>query len=74
MSTTFRCEMCGTESDDKPIIVRFSYTKLDGTPGVELIYLCWNCNNTLPRTNPNRRSQLVQLFISLYPHKPIRPE
>jgi hypothetical protein len=74
MSTTFRCEMCATESDDKPIIIRFSYKKPDGTPGVELIYLCWSCSNTLPKTNPNRRSQLVQLFISLYPHKPILPE
>jgi hypothetical protein len=74
MSTTFRCEMCGTEYDEKPIIIRFSYKKPDGTPAVELIYLCWNCANTLPKTNPTRHQQLVQLFISLYPHKPIMQE
>ncbi len=71
MTNTFRCEMCGTESDDKPIIIRFSYKKPDGTPAVELIYLCWGCSSTLPKTNPTRRMQLVQLFMSLYPNKPI---
>ncbi len=74
MSNTFRCEMCGMESDDKPTIIRFSYKKPDGTDGVELIYLCWGCGNTLPKANPNRRNQLVQLFKSLYPNKPIAPE
>jgi predicted RNA-binding Zn-ribbon protein involved in translation (DUF1610 family) len=74
MSNTFRCEQCGTESDEKPSIIRFSYQRIDGTPAVELIYLCSSCNATLPRTNPVRRSQLVQLFISLYPNKPIMPE
>lgn len=74
MSTTFRCELCGTESDEKPIIIRFSYKLLDGSPGVELLYLCWGCNNTLPKTNPNRRSQLMQIFKSLYPNRPLMPE
>jgi hypothetical protein len=74
MSNTFRCEMCGMESDDKPVIVRFSYKKPDNTPAVELIYLCWGCHNTLPKANPNRRQQLIQLFKSLYPYKPIMPE
>jgi hypothetical protein len=73
MSNTFRCEQCGTVSDEKPTIIRFSYQLIDGTPGVELIYLCWSCNATPPRTNPVRRSKLVQLFISLYPNKPLMP-
>jgi|WetSurMetagenome_2_1015567.scaffolds.fasta_scaffold607662_2 hypothetical protein len=74
MSNTYRCEMCGMENDDKPTIIRFSYTLLDGSPAVELIYLCWGCGNSLPKTNPTRRQQLVQLFQSLYPNKPIKLE
>jgi hypothetical protein len=74
MWNTFRCEVCGTESDEKPIIIRFSYTLLNGTPGVELIYLCSSCNSTLPKTNPVRRAKLVQLFKSLYPNRELTPE
>jgi hypothetical protein len=72
MSMTFRCEVCGSEYDEKPNIIRFSYTLVNGTPGVELIYLCWGCNSTLPKTNPTRRAKLVELFRSLYPHKDIK--
>jgi hypothetical protein len=74
MSNTFRCEVCGTESDEMPIIIRFSYTLIDGTPGVELIYLCPGCNSLLPKTNPVRRSELVQLFKSLHPNVELKPE
>jgi hypothetical protein len=71
---TFRCECCGTESDDKPTIIRFSYKLLDGTEKVELIYLCWGCGNSLPKSNPSRRTKLVELFKSLYPNREIKPE
>jgi hypothetical protein len=71
MSNTFRCEVCGTESDEKPVIIRFSYTLVNGTPGVELLYLCWGCNNMLPKTNPTRRAKLIELFRSLYPNREI---
>jgi len=71
---TFRCELCGTESDDKPIIIRFSYYLVDGTPGVELFYLCGACDCMIPKQNPVRRSKLVQLFISLHPGRPLKPE
>jgi hypothetical protein len=74
MWNTFRCELCGTESDEKPSIIRFDYKKPDGTAAVELIYLCGGCNSSLPKTNPTRRSQLVQLFKSLYPTRPIQPD
>jgi hypothetical protein len=74
MSNTFRCEICGTESDDKPIIIRFSYKLIDGRDGVELFYLCGSCNIMIPKTNPVRRQQLVQLFISLYPNRKLMPE
>jgi hypothetical protein len=74
MSNTFRCDQCGTVSDEKPTIIRFSYELVNGTPGVELFYLCSGCNGMLPRTNPVRRSQLVQLFTSLYPNKQLKPE
>jgi len=73
-TNTFRCEVCGTESEEKPTIIRFAYKRLDGKPGVELIYLCWGCNSTLPRTNPVRRAKLVELFKSLYPNREILPE
>jgi hypothetical protein len=71
---TFRCEVCGTESDEKPTIIRFSYTLVSGAPGVELFYLCWGCNGLLPKTNPTRRAKLVELFKSLYPNREIVPE
>ena len=74
MHNSFRCELCGVESDDKPIIIRFDYTRIDGTPGVELIYLCRGCDSTIPKQNPVRRTQLVQLFVSLYPNRPLKPE
>jgi len=74
MWNSFRCELCGTESDEKPTIIRFSYTLVDGKSGVELIYLCAGCNSLLPRTNPVRHSQLVQLFKSLYPNRELKPE
>jgi hypothetical protein len=74
MSNMFRCELCGTESDEKPTIIRFSYKKPDGTPGVELIYLCWGCGSMLPKTNPTRRAKLVELFKSLYPNRELMPE
>ncbi|MBN2575473.1 MAG: hypothetical protein JXP73_12990 [Deltaproteobacteria bacterium] len=74
MSTTFRCENCGIESDEKPTVIRFSYTLMNGAPGVELIYLCSGCSSQLPKTNPNRRLQLVQLFKSLYPNRQIKME
>jgi hypothetical protein len=72
MPNFFRCEVCGTETDEKPSIIRFSYTLVDGREGVELIYLCWGCNNGLPKTNPARRSALRQLFISLYPNRQLK--
>jgi hypothetical protein len=74
MWNTFRCELCGTESDEKPTIIRFSYKTPDGTPGVELIYLCSSCSIMLPKTNPTRRAKLVEMFKSLYPNKDIIPE
>ena len=74
MWNTFRCEVCGTESDEKPTIIRFSYKQPNGTPGVELIYLCGSCNSLLPKTNPVRRSKLVELFKSLYPNREVMPE
>jgi len=74
MWNTFRCEVCGTESDEKPTIIRFSYKKVDSSPGVELIYLCSGCNSLLPRTNPVRRGKLVELFKSLYPNRELLPE
>ncbi len=74
MSNEFRCDLCGITDDGKPIIIRFSYELENGTPGVELFYLCSGCNIMLPKTNPNRRKQLFQLFTSLYPHKPIKLE
>jgi hypothetical protein len=74
MNNSFRCELCGVESDDRPIIIRFSYTLLNGTPGVELIYLCRGCDTTIPKQNPVRRSQLIQLFMSLYPNRQLKPE
>jgi hypothetical protein len=74
MWNTFRCEVRGTEYDEKPTIIRFSYKKLDGSPGVELIYLCSGCNSLLPRTNPVRRAKLVELFKSLYPNRELLPE
>ncbi len=74
MSNEFRCDQCGTVSDEKPTIIRFSYELANGTPGVEIFYLCSACNATLPRTNPIRRKQLIQLFISLYPLKELKPE
>ena len=69
MWNTFRCEVCGTESDEKPIILRFTYKQSNGAPKVELVYLCWSCNNLLPKTNPSRRARLVVLFKSLYPDR-----
>ena len=74
MSNTFRCEVCGTESDAKPVIISFSYKLMNDTEGVELIYLCSGCNSTIPRTNPVRRAKLVELFKSLYPRVEIKPE
>jgi hypothetical protein len=74
MSNTIRCDQCGIVNDEKPTIIRFSYHLVDGTPGVELFYFCSSCNCMLPRTNPVRRSQLVQFFISLYPNKKIKLE
>jgi len=74
MVNTFRCEVCGTESDEKPTLIRFSYKTVDGTPGVELIYLCWGCGNSLPKSNPTRRAKLVELFHSLYPNREILPD
>jgi hypothetical protein len=74
MGNTFRCEVCGTESEDKPTIIRFSYKRPSGTSGVELIYLCWSCNSLLPKTNPVRRNKLVELFKSLYPNREVMPE
>ena len=74
MSNTFRCDQCGIVNDEKPTIIRLSYQLVDGKPGVELFYLCSGCNCMLPRTNPVRRSRLVQLFMSLYPNKPLMPE
>jgi hypothetical protein len=74
MANEFRCDQCGVVDDSKPTIIRFSYTLANGTPGVELFYLCSGCDRMLPKTNPVRRSHLVQLFISLYPHKPLKPE
>ena len=55
-------------------IIRFSYTLIDETPGVVLIYLCDGCNSLIPKTNPVRRSQLVQLFKGLYPNRELKPE
>ena len=69
MWNTFRCEVCGTESDEKPIILRFTYKQPNGSPKVELVYLCWGCNNLLPKTNPTRRAKLQALFRSLYPNR-----
>ena len=74
MSNTFRSDQCGIVSDEKATIIRFSYQLVDGKPGVELLYLCSGCNIMLPRTNPVRRSKLVQLFMSLYPNKQLMPE
>jgi hypothetical protein len=74
MSSTFRCDQCGIESDDKPIIIRFSYKLIDGRDGVELLYLCWGCSSQLPKTNPVRRNMLMQLFVSLYPNRKLMPE
>ncbi len=74
MSNTFRCDQCGIVSDEKATIIRFSYQLVDGQPGVEIFYLCSDCDSTLPRTNPVRRSKLVQLFMSLYPNKQLKPE
>lgn len=74
MWNTYRCEVCGSQNDDKPIILRFSYKNLDGTPGVELIYLCGSCNCMLPKHNPIRRTKLVELFKSLYPNREILPD
>jgi hypothetical protein len=74
MSNEYRCDQCGVVDDGKPTVIRFSYELVDGSPGVELFYLCSGCNVMLPRTNPVRRKQLFQLFISLYPHKPIKLE
>jgi len=74
MANEFRCDQCGTVSDEKPTIIRFSYTLANDTPGVELFYLCSSCDCMLPKTNPVRRSQLIQLFISLYPLKALKPE
>ncbi len=74
MSNEFRCDQCGTMSDEKPIIIRFSYKLIDGKDGVELFYLCSMCDATLPRTNPVRRNHLVQLFRSLYPERELMPE
>ena len=72
--STFSCDQCGTRSDDKAIIVRFSYQLADGTPGVELLYLCQSCDSLLPKKNPVRRSKLVQIFTSLYPHRKLMPD
>jgi hypothetical protein len=74
MWNTFRCEVCGTESDEKPTIIRFSYTLVDGKPGVVLIYLCSGCDSLIPKTNPVRHTKIVQLFKSLYPNRELKPE
>jgi hypothetical protein len=74
MANEFRCDQCGTVSDEKPTIIRFSYKLIDGKDGVELFYLCSTCDCMLPRTNPVRRSKLVQLFQSLYPNRELMPE
>jgi hypothetical protein len=74
MANTFRCDECGAVSDEKPIIIRFSYQLADGKPGVELFYLCSGCSSMLPKTNPTRRSKLVQLFMGLYPNRELMPE
>jgi hypothetical protein len=74
MANEFRCDQCGTVSDEKPTIIRFSYKLVDGKDGVELIYLCSACDGTLPKTNPIRRSKLVQLFQSMYPNLELMPE
>jgi hypothetical protein len=74
MSNEFRCDQCGVTDEGKPTIIRFSYELQNGSPGVELFYLCSSCNIMLPKTNPNRRKQLFQLFQSLYPHKDIKLE
>ena len=74
MWNTFRCEVCGTESDEKPTIIRFSYTLIDDKPGVVLIYLCSGCNSLIPKTNPVRHRKIVELFKSLYPNRELKPE
>ena len=74
MANEFRCDQCGTVSDEKPTVIRFSYKLIDGKDGVELIYLCSSCDCTLPKTNPIRRSKLVQLFQSMYPNLELMPE
>jgi hypothetical protein len=70
----FVCDQCGRQSDDKAIIIRFSYQLADGTPGVELFYLCQDCDSLLPKKNPVRRSKLVQIFTGLYPNRKLLPE
>lgn len=74
MTNEFRCDQCGMVTDEKPTIIRFSYKLMSGKDGVELIYLCSGCDSTLPKTNPVRRSKLVQLFKSLYPERELMPE
>lgn len=74
MWNTFRCELCGTESDEKPTIIRFSYKLTNGTPGVELIYLCGSCSASFPKTNPTRRMKIIELFKSLYPNRDVIPD
>ena len=71
---TFRCDQCGQQCDEKPVIIRFSYNLVDGTPGVELFYFCPSCDMLLPKKNPTRRMQLLQLFTSLYPNRKLKPE
>jgi hypothetical protein len=74
MANTFRCEVCGTETDEKPVIIRFSYKLVNDADGVELFYLCSGCNSLIPKTNPVRRAKLVELFKSLYPRVQIKLE
>jgi hypothetical protein len=70
----FRCDQCGTMTEEKANVQRFSYELTDGGSGVELFYLCGDCNSLLPKRNPMRRAKLVQIFASMHPGKYVVPD
>jgi ribosomal protein S26 len=73
-TNAFRCDQCGVMAEEKANIQRFSYELVDGKKGVEMFYLCGDCNSLLPKRNPMRRAKLVQIFQSMHPGKYVVPD